>query len=549
MPVVLALLLAFLLPAPRLEAARTVNAKSGSLRDVREAVQAAADGETVMIPPGTSEWESGLTIKKAITLQGSGVGGTIIKDNSSSGVLLTFELVANKISRLTGIEFQQGSRLANSYNGIVTIHGSNLDSRRIRVDHCKFNQLNGWALMPDTALGVIDHNIFLCTVPAGVGYVKDTSWNGHSFGDGAWADADQFGTDQFTFFEDNTITWTPNANNYGLLDAQAGARYVARYNTITKGELHTHGTESGGRERSARAVEIYNNTFIGDPAGTGDTPLYLRGGVTLVHDNTIRNYQPPDTNFRLLYNRSKDLYVVFGKTGADGTNPWDVNQPGGPFLSGTATGAGSLTVTVSGANWTPNKWRGYSIVRTSNLRNLSGDAFSVILGNTASTITFSGSTMGQNLQFSPGDTFAVYKVVHGLDQPGRSGGSLVTGGTPALPAGWNNQTTSPCYEWNNSRDGGNNNVHFSSANDPVIRENEHYFNSTPKPGYTPYTYPHPLTMSLPASPLTPPSATTITQNKFQKKEKNQKRRTKWGKGKKTEENSAPAAEEQQRSDG
>ena len=60
--------------------ATTITAGSPSRIDVITAVSSAVNGDTVIIPAGTSTWTSGLTINKAITLQGNGIGNTIIKD-------------------------------------------------------------------------------------------------------------------------------------------------------------------------------------------------------------------------------------------------------------------------------------------------------------------------------------------------------------------------------------------------------------------------------------------------------------------------------------
>ena len=58
------------------------------------------------------------------------------------------------------------------------------------------------------------------------------------------------------------------------------------------------------------------------------------------------------------------------------------------------------------------------------------------------------------------------------------------------PAGWNDQVTEPCYAWNNVS-GGTQQVGFGKG-ELIIRPGEHYFKNTPMPGYTGYTYPHPL---------------------------------------------------------
>ena len=128
------------------------------------------------------------------------------------------------------------------------------------------------------------------------------------------------------------------------------------------------------------------------------------------------------------------------------------------------------------------------------------------------------------MSFCTGDSLEIRKIDHALDQPGRALGSLIASDSPA---GWNNQVTEPCYSWNNTNEV-NGQVNFSAG--PGVRANVHYFNNTPMPGYTPYTYPHPLTKSSPPSPSTI-SAAPVSQSYPNKSDegKTQKiKRRRWG---------------------
>ena len=89
---------------------------------------------------------------------------------------------------------------------------------------------------------------------------------------------------------------------------------------------------------------------------------------------------------------------------------------------------------------------------TSNICNSNTVSFGWIVSRAQNTITYTdnGGYQGpQTLVFCAGDTFEIRKVNHALDQPGRGGGSLITGDPPVRPVGWNNQVTEPCYSWNN----------------------------------------------------------------------------------------------------
>jgi len=489
----------------RLPGATTVNANSASQSDVAAAIASAADGDTVTIPSGTASWTRTLRVKKGITIQGAGVGSTIIKDavQSAAGPLLDCTLAAGSLTRITGIEFQDGGRTTNNLYGILKFTGSNTDGSRLRMDHCQFDDLNGMIVV-ETVIGVIDHNTIIRATKNGDSIiVHDTYWNGGTFGDKSWLDDTHFGTDRFLFIEDNVFKNNGDYNP-GICDAYGGARFVVRHNQIFDRTVETHGTESNQRNRGTRAVEVYNNTYTGS-----DRNRFLgkmRSGVILFHDNTITGYWTGSTEFTLQAYRADDVFVPWNQ--ADGVSQWDVNS--GPFYSGTASAGGNHTVSVSGSPWTSNQWAGYTIRRDAG----GSPGFAQIQSNTSNTITFAGGVIG-NLAFNAGDTFKIYKVLQALDQPGRAKGSLIRGDPPVKPAGWNDQATEPCYAWNNVS-GGTQQVGFAQG-DLIIRPGEHYFNNTPMPGYTPYIYPHPLVNSgalpLLPSPAATPAATRTSERK------------------------------------
>ena len=76
----------------------------------------------------------------------------------------------------------------------------------------------------------------------------------------------------------------------------------------------------------------------------------MRGGVWVVHDNTIRGYGSSPTN-PMTNQRTVSSYVNYGP--ADGLNEkWDVNQPGGPFFTGLAASANAYNaITGKARRW------------------------------------------------------------------------------------------------------------------------------------------------------------------------------------------------------
>jgi hypothetical protein len=486
-----------ILAVSRLAGAATINANSASESDVAAAIASATDGDTVIIAAGTATWTHTLSVKKAIELRGAGIGNTIIKDGVQKGQTISVALVPGKVTRITGIEFQDGGRPNSTGEapiGVFRIDGSNTDGSQLRWDHCKFDNLNGF-FVPDTVIGVFDHNIVMIGQKGGTPefmYPYGMRWNGGWYGDGSWAAPAGWGSSQFFFIEDNTfINSNPTYQGY-FTDGFGGARIVVRHNTSSGGIFSNHGTESAGRIRSARAFEIYKNNI--NCNNLNRFPGGSRGGSTLFHDNTITNCGDGVAQFNLDAYRMLNSFTPFG--GGDGTNEWDKNNPGNPFYSGTASAVGPNTVSVSGSPWTADQWKGYTVKRNAG-------GFAYIQTNTSNTITFASGVF-DTLSFSVGDGFVINKVEQSIDQPGAGASTLLSGDNPRPPRGWN-QVADPCYSWSNTNDGAPFN-NFTS-NESNIKVKVNFFNDTALPGYREFTYPHPLVNGK-ALPVPPSPAAT-----------------------------------------
>jgi len=464
----------------------TVYQSDGSAASVQGLHNAIQNGDTITLPAGTFTWTTGVKLTKAITLQGQGVGSTIIKDAIQSRTyLIIWDLPANLLSRVTGIQFQDGGRtsIAAAPGGLFHVNGSNINGSQFRMDHCKFDNLNG-SIVFNTVIGVIDHTTFITNGGDDAICIYGERWNGAppgSFGDASWAAPNDFGSSQFTFFED--CTFHNNNGTYAgvVTDCYEGGRFVVRHSSIYNTTLGTHGTESSGRERGSKAIEVYNNTFTGTKITSviGNT----RSAQLVYHDNTISGYAPgPYITLAAL----RYVYACAPWGQADGLNQWDTNSPTIYFTGTAAAPSSGTTVTVSGASWTRNQWAGYTIRRTSDLANSHTANASWIWSNTANTITYSDQVFGGppgNMTFAAGDTLKLRKVVHALDEPGWTGGSLISGNPPVRPATWNDQVAAPSYQWNNGA------LTFTTSRGSQAAA---FRDNTPMPGYTPYVYPHPL---------------------------------------------------------
>jgi hypothetical protein len=496
----------------------------------------AANGDTITLPAGTFHWSSPnpvLNITKAITLTGEGIGNTIIVDDMTAGKLMQWTLRANAVSRMTGIEIQYGGHRANFQGGpggLIHIDGKNNDGSQFRFDHNKYNHSMG-LIIPDTVMGVFDHNQFVHTA-AGTFLIYGSHWDGQPNGyDYSWHEPTNFGSSQFTFIEDNTITNLSTTTPTYFTDALAGARFVIRYNNFLGAVISDHGTESSGRQRGSRAFEVYKNTFNGNnlASNLGGS----RSSRVIWHHNTISNYSKPTFNLNAFRNHWSFANSFF--YGMNGANPWDVNDTtGGPnhdgiYFTGTAAAANSGTIiTVSGSpGWSSNQWVGYVLRRTTDNCTSGTINFGEITASTSNTLTYTAGDYGPNMAFCSGDSLEIRKVIQAFDAPGRGQGSLLPNiASPTPIRRGQDQVTEPNYIWNNSPQSPT----FQPSTG-TIRAGEHFFNNTKMPGYTPYTYPHPLVTGNPRTSQ-PPSSPTATRTSLRKpwggKQKETKRARKAG---------------------
>ncbi len=369
--------------------AATISATSCSRADVGAAVTKALDGDTVLVPAGTCAWTSTLdseckyagydrtlcvagssTTGKQISLIGAGVDKTIIIDNVSKAVypnipfLIRWQTAKGRVSRISGFTFKGGG-VADPYNmGMILVHGN---SDQFIFDNNKVitNGTSGLIFKGDVR-GVTHHNTFDISSLEGFAiYTFHDSWNGvGAYGDNSWAQPDNFGTVSALYFEDNIFTNDQSRGyQYYAVDGWMGGRVVYRNNTFNNCTAGNHGTESGGRQRSQRQFEYYNNTFNFNLRGNSFSSLIgSRGGVGVVYNNkaNITNGSI-NTIFDLQYYRASAPYFPWGKC----VDVWDLaadrcmDQPGlghGRLIaSDNPTPVGFPNVNSSGApNVNPN---------------------------------------------------------------------------------------------------------------------------------------------------------------------------------------------------
>jgi hypothetical protein len=512
---------------------------------------ACQDGDTIVIPAGTFVWTSGVSITKGITLQGQTTvdvvaktanDQTIFQDSDTrrgSGGIPFIEVTAapGKNYRITGLTFDRGAATTQNYNGAIVLQGQ---GKNVRVDntnwHANLDASPGveanYITLAQAVCGVADHNIFKGTSGAASFhcYNGDT-WpdrNGVvlSNGDGAFDSPTAFGGPDFFFIEDNVFDWsarTGNGNPGGGPDDLRGGRWVWRHNDMTNTAVQSHGTEDG-RWHGGRAREIYNNAFHA-PTVYGDGGI--RSGVTLYYNNTWDGSQPGVSGYQLQTYRTAFKWPASPWGSATGDGVWDYNVTEADgvthidghapytFVSGTFDAGTTNTHFVENdKTWTAHQWAGYSVKLTNGTQV---GYVALILDNDAHSLTTSYYTdCGSGCHtWAAGDTYEIHKCLIAMDQPSRGQGDRIDFTTPINTvtgvAGWPHQALEPSYAWNNTYNGtqrspftvGTGGGGGLNGENAQLVQGRDYFQNTPMPGYTAYTYPHPLTGATPASTPTP----------------------------------------------
>lgn len=450
---------------------------------VQTCVNNASAGDTVNITagPGSATWTSTLTIGKAITVIGPGASSLIIYDYVNQAALFNYSASSTSgLFRLSGLSIEPSSSLTGAMVGntfptsVIVLSGTctTVTCSSVRVDNLSFS---GWVtygygnasnnyfsplIAPDNVFGVIDHNQWISTtggifVDAGYSTYFGANESGSAFGDNSWSSPDTYGTASALYVEANTLDGTSTTGPTIYVtdtDYTGGARFVVRFNTLTNADVYEHGTETSQRVRGGRQIEVYNNNFTCSTTFTCNALLTMRSGTGLIFDNTINSGSGEmNTLVDMQNQRTFANFTPWGE--CDGTGPYDEND-GTTYASGTLTaiqdnssGNSPSTETDSSKSWPTNQWfvngDPYSLVDTTLGLGLEISASS---SDTLTVINRNQNSYPSPMVFAVGDAYKILRAPACLDQPGRSGGTLLSGTTPS-PTGWASQALDPVYEW------------------------------------------------------------------------------------------------------
>jgi hypothetical protein len=251
-------------------------------------------------------------------------------------------------------------------------------------------------------------------------------------GDAEWNRPLALGTQDGVYIEDCVFNWPIPADT--VIDMYNGARAVFRYNTVNNAAVGCHGLDSGGY-RSALKWEIYENVFNSNVSIA--RIFHFRGGTGVVFNNVV-TATSTSTKIQLTCYRATGTcifseYVPWGSV--TGSNPYDGNTDGYGYPALDQIGAAPPTDPPCIRDCGPPA-QGYSV---------QGHSPAYAWGN---TISLNGAP--------PVEMRMALTIYSGTCYPSCTPGDSCV------------------------------------AN--LIQHGRDFVNGTQKPGYTPYVYPHPLTL-------------------------------------------------------
>ncbi|MEM2979191.1 MAG: dickkopf-related protein [Methanomassiliicoccales archaeon] len=447
--------------------AATVQANSCSSSDVQTAINAAKNNDIVLVPAGNCTWTSSVIMDvsaKSLQVRGAGMDATKITASVENAIAIIGE--EGYYWALSDMQF-----LGGTGNAIISITGT---SKSWRLHHIKFSTTGGPNRLINVSgytYGVIDHCEAIGTTPSEFVTVDGDDWP-------MWGRPQSFGDANAVYIEDNIISWTGHWEGRPVLDGQRGGRAVFRHNQVTNSIVFVHGYDTGGTA-SMMSLEVYNNEFIiTDTMSTWAMLGGMRGGTGLWFNNKWTlgsNLWLSNSNIQLAIYRAGDGPYGW-KYGCDGTEIKMCSNidKDWRFLGGTRV-QDCITDNDCPTGYYC-KWKFCSVSK-------------MILCEKNEDCPTGESCSG----FVDGPKPDGYPCRH---QPGFS----------------THMRSEPIYGWNNTFTGSQKKsgvVTFMSTV-PQLQEGRDYFNNTPKPGYQPYFYPHPLTIGD-ISPPNPPSNLRISQ--------------------------------------
>jgi hypothetical protein len=250
-----------------------INATTASQADVQAAIDGATDGDTILVPAaasGSAIWGASgsyLNIWRAVTVQGAGRGVTNIETSPSAAAYSNGTIRFHNAATFKGFT-------VSTLTGPATPFSSGNGINGWRLTDCDVTNNSGAYLFYPTTYGLADH----CNFYGGYGSMEGFFMRGPT---DAWQTPSTIGTADMVYVEDCTF----NGQGY-CSDGNSNAKMCFRNNVITgQMKIDGHGVSSNSPPRSCRHMEAYRNQWT-NTGGGGWTAIEMRGGSGMVWGNT-----------------------------------------------------------------------------------------------------------------------------------------------------------------------------------------------------------------------------------------------------------------------
>jgi hypothetical protein len=501
--------------------ANTYPAASCNSSDVQAAINSASNGDTVTVPGGTCTWSSGVTIAgRAITLTGAGGGGAVLYSSSTLSIATgstTLSVSSAAVSSAPTITNGETLRISETGNRQNYLEGTVTSYRAGSPGSLTMNITStGGSCGSGT---VSDCRRWIVFVPASTVFVND-------LGSGAVVSVYESTAGHVE------ISGFKIAEGNGLADGVdfnyvSGGQAILMHDVWIEDPTNPNNSSGGGVFSNTNRGVIWNWTCDNTPFSesflcfhhkdapasswttpsnwgmadsTGQANFYVEDSFFAAGFHASDN----DDNGRLVWRYNVLDNIGFGTHGADTSNYgqryFDFDHNVGVFNDE------SSDHTTFNMQW----WifvRGGTFVAFDNtlpalvsqdygtkpdidiiIENLQRDA--------GPNPCWGAGTTGGADYHAPRQPGFGYVTGTGKDGLGRTNDSITYVGD-----------SEPAYEWGNSREPLN--VNLSDYGGTACGSPDHtsdyvqpgrdYFTNTSKPGFTPYTYPHPLAVGSASS--------------------------------------------------
>lgn len=278
---------------------------TGPMKTIQTAINAIGINGTIFVASGT--YPEHLTVSKSLTLNGAGLGQTILDGTNNGRVIVisaSNHVTINQLTIQNGNSTSSGGGIYNA--GVLTINNSTIANNTAMqgggiynyrgVLNINYSNLTGNTVSGGTAFGgaIFDSE--------GSVTLNNSTLNGNiaPSGGGAGALYEYNGATNI-----NNCTIAGNSAGYGGAIATIGISVIGGVHpdhspiTIINSIISNNSANTGGAIGSDGRLIIYNSTITGNTAGTGGT-IYKINGTATMNFNRISGGSNIITNLQAL---------------------------------------------------------------------------------------------------------------------------------------------------------------------------------------------------------------------------------------------------------